>query len=118
MKTIIDLSGITNKDGVLGAFGETFEFGGPNGNVPVTDPAQKTGWGMNWDALTDCMRSLEEGGIWETSKKFEFPLEIDIQNSMEFQTQSPEDFQTLQEILQNLTEEYAVAGKVLKVAYA
>jgi Barstar (barnase inhibitor) len=96
---IIDLTGIKNKEQVLFKLGDFFEFGGPNGNHSVS-LKDKSGWGLNWDALNDSLRVLEIGGIWGTSKKFEFPLKIIFDNSHELQESDPATFKTLNDILE------------------
>jgi|SRR3989338_5471523 len=118
MKIIIDLSGLNTEDKVLHKFGEVFEFGGPGGNIPANGPNQGKGWGFNWDAMNDSFRSLGKGGIWGTSKKFNFPLEIEIINYQEFQESNTKGFQIMQEILKDQAEEYSKEGKILKIIYS
>lgn len=118
MKTVVDLSGLKTSGEVLSRFGEIFEFGGPNGNIKISTTEQRNGWGLNWDAFNDSLRYLEKGGIWGTSKKFEFPLEIELINSGEFQNDDPKSFDILKDIMRNRAEEYAKKDKMLTVKYA
>ncbi|MFO1519502.1 MAG: barstar family protein [bacterium] len=97
-EVIIDLKACENKQTVLLAFGEAFQFGGPNGNFPCKRGIEG-GWGVNWDALADSLTCLEEGGIWGTSPKFEMPLRVIIKNGDAYQRNDPEGFETLMEIL-------------------
>jgi hypothetical protein len=117
MVVTVDLSGLTTEKEILCKFGEVFEFGGPDGNVPVTSPEQGRGWGMNWNALNDSFRSLEEGGIWGTSKQFAFPLEIVVEHCGELQEADPDTFRILKEILYAHVGEYAEQGKILRIRF-
>jgi hypothetical protein len=102
MKVVIDLSGLKTKDEVLRKFGEIFEFGGPDGNFPV-EPEGNAGWGLNWDALTDSLALLPEGGIWGTGKKFPAGTSIEIIHFEEFRKNDPEGYVILQEILSEIS---------------
>lgn len=118
MKVIVDLSRLRTKGEILRKFGEVFEFGGPEGNIPPSMLTEGKGWGINWDAMNDCLRYLEEGGIWGTSKKFSFPLEIEVSNYKEFKDAEPEGFQILKEILDHQTKEHKRDEKVMKVVFS
>lgn len=116
MKITIDLNDATTKNEVLLKFGKTLELGGPNGNHPVSTDST-SGWGLNWSALEDSLRYLEDGGIWGTSKKYDFPLELEIINYESYKTLDAEGFETLQEILKDTVTNYSQEGKDLKVSY-
>ena len=118
MRIIINLSGLKTKEEILHKFGEVFEFGGPDGNIPVKSPDQGNGWGFNWDAMNDSFRSLEEGGIWGTSKKFTFPLKIEISNYNKFKENDSESFRILKEILDDQIKGYKQEGKVVEVVFS
>ncbi len=117
MKVVVDLLGLKTERDVLLKFGEVFEFGGPDGNIPARGNVHGIGWGCNWDAMNDSLYSLEEGGIWATSKKFSFPLEIEVTNFKEFEENDPRRFQTLKEILDTHINEYQKEGKVMSVTF-
>ncbi len=120
MEIFIDLKGLTTKQEVLRKLGEVFEFGGPGpeANVPVVGPLDGKGWGMNWDALNDSLRHLEKGGIWDTSKKFVFPLYIKIYNYEEYQKADPEGFKILTDIFETAKNEYAKQKKFFSILFA
>ena len=118
MQVQIDLKHIVTKQDLLREFGTELELGGPNGNVPVIGPMDGKGWGMNWDALKDSLTCLETGGIWGTSKKFDFPLKLVLINYKQFAQNSPTDFQILSEILETVAGIYSRAGKVFKYELA
>ena len=114
---IIDLLGIENKEQVLFKLGEVFEFGVPQENVPISSTTIGKGWGLNWDALIDSLRYLATGGIWGTSKKFEFPLKVVIENSRELQENEKESFETLKEILEDAVKDYKSKKEELSVEF-
>ncbi len=111
----IDLKEIRNKDALLRNLGEVFEFGGPEGNHPVTE--EGTGWGMGWDGLEDALGALDTGGIWGTAKKFGFPLEITFLNTQDLKESEPESFTLFQQILDDCIAEYAEEEKILTVRF-
>jgi hypothetical protein len=116
MQVTIDLKGLKTKEEVLHTFGEVFQLGGgPEGNIPVAANTTGKGWGMNWDALADSMSYLDTGGMWGTSRKFEFPLTITVVNVQDFQENDSRGFSTLEEILDATKEQYAKKNKILKV---
>ena len=106
MEIIVDLEGLKTKQEVLLKFGEVFEFGGPDGNVPVEAINAGKGWGINWDAMNDSLSHLEAGGIWGTSKKFMFPLYMKVVNYQDFAKNDPEGFTILEDILKISAERY------------
>lgn len=118
MKIVVDLSGLRTKEEILHKFGEIFEFGGPGGNIPPSSLTPEKGWGFNWDAMNDCFRYLDVGGILGTSKEFSFPLEIEISNYQEFKEANPEGFRVLKEILEDLPKAYEQDEKVIKVIFS
>lgn len=117
MQVEVDLSDLNTTREVLYKFGEVFEFGGPNGNVPVVSPTQGNGWGLNWDALNDSLFYIESGGIWGTSKKVVLPIEIKIMNCKLFERNDSDGFRILQEILDTHVERNRKDGKIMKVSY-
>ncbi len=108
---IIDLLGTRDEKEVLFKFGESLDLGGPNGNYSPDVSKPNSGWGMNWNALNDSLSCLDSGGIWGTSKKFEFPLKLVIKNSLDFQKYNSESFKILQEILSDKTDQYKLRNK-------
>ena len=101
----ISLSGANSKSEVLEVIGESLDFGGQEENLP-SDANADIGWGVNWDALVDCLRMLSSGGIWGTSRRFEFPLIIQFIDYQDFMESSPDDFQTLVSILESTRDHY------------
>jgi hypothetical protein len=112
VEVTIDLSGCEDRETVLFKFGEILVLGGPDGNIPARAGVQGKGWGMNWDALNDSLRSLEYGGIWGTSPKFRFPLKLIVKNHESFRRNQPEQFQILSEVLAQQREEHSREGRV------
>ncbi len=112
MQVIVDLKGLTTDEEILHKFGEVFELGGPSVDQNLI---QNSGWGQNWDALNDSLSYLDTGGIWGTSKKFTFPLVIDIQNSEKFQKNNPKGFSILKDILNEKVEQYKSHNQLLEV---
>lgn len=102
---VISLAGC-DKESCLSRFGEALEFGGgPNREVQEDEEEEEEeeGWGMNWDAMFDCLKSLEEGGIWGTSRSFRFPLHLQVQQP---DALSEKEYQILLEILTDTKEFY------------
>lgn len=104
---ILDLAGLTTKEQVFGKFEEIFEF-----HVMGLEGGKT--WGMNWDALADCMRHLEDGS---TSKKFNFPLKIEIHNWTDFKNSEDENFSKLAEILETVKNECRNQAKELEIMF-
>jgi hypothetical protein len=95
MEIHIDLFGCKDKEDVFTRFGEILQFGGPKGNVKIGTNDMISGWGMNWAAFYDCLKSLEEGGIYGSAKKIKFPLKLVVHNFEDFKLNSPKDFEIL-----------------------
>lgn len=102
----IDLGGMTQKAQILSAIGAALSLGGPGGNHPVR-AGEEQGWGMNWDALFDCMLNLHSGGIWGTSPVFAFPLTLTFTGAGALARHNPQAFAILQDILEQTRETYA-----------
>lgn len=96
----VSLSGCSAKQDIFVRFGEIFEFGGPNANHLVR---KNTGWGMSWDALQDSLREVGNGGIWGTSKRFQFPLHVQIEHCRRMDSTA---LDTLKDVLQQAQEEH------------
>lgn len=111
----IDIQGKRSKAEVLAAMGEALQLGGPGGNRPVR-PGEESGWGMNWDALFDCLLNLHSGGIWGTSPVIEFPLELVISGAGAFARDNPDAFAILNDVLEQTRETYARSGRVFEFA--
>jgi len=102
----IDLDGLTHKAQILSAMGAALCLGGPDGNHPVR-PGEDQGWGMNWDALFDCLLNLHSGGIWGTSPVFAFPLTLTFTGAGALARHNPQAFCILQDILEQTRDSYA-----------
>jgi hypothetical protein len=102
----IDLDGLTHKAQILSAMGAALCLGGPDGNHPVR-PGEDQGWGMNWDALFDCLLNLHSGGIWGTSPVFAFPLTLTFTGAGALARHNPQAFCILQDILKQTRDSYA-----------
>lgn len=61
MVIIVDLEGLKTKEDILKKFGEVFGF--------KVDGMRAPEWGMNWDALLDCLRKLDN----TSQKTFTYP---------------------------------------------
>jgi len=114
----IDLKHVKSKMDLLKEFGDKLELGGPNGNVPVTGSMRGRGWGLNWDALNDSLCCLDSGGIWGTSKRFEFPLKLVIMNHQVYLRHDPEGFRTLVEILEDVKGSYSASEMLFEYELA
>ena len=108
MTTRIDipLAGLSTARQVLARIGEALQLGGPDGNHTVR-PGEESGWGMNWDALFDCMLNLRTGGIWGTSPVPAFPLQLWFTGTAGFRQEAPHAFAILQDILEQSRATYA-----------
>ncbi len=109
----ISIKGQHTKADVLAAMGEALQLGGPGGNHPVR-PGEESGWGMNWDALFDCLLNLHSGGIWGTSPVIAFPLELVITGADAFARDNPDTFAVLTDVLEQTRETYARTGRVFE----
>jgi RNAse (barnase) inhibitor barstar len=107
---IIDFKDKISKTDILKELGEKLDFAGQS-EVPNKNLLNEQTWGMNWDALNDCLRNLEDGGIWGNSHKWGFPLVLKMKNIAQFKTQHPQEFQTLLEILDDTKQFYAENDK-------
>jgi hypothetical protein len=117
MEIIIDLNDCDDKQSVLLRIGEILMLGGPNGNIPIEPGTAEKGWGINWDALYDSLRELENGGIWGTSPKLQFPITLIFQKSTQFKSNNPKDYQVLIEILDDVKSYYSQAEKVFEYKF-
>lgn len=104
---VIDLHGVRSTAQLMDVLGEALELGGPGGNVKVARPSDGKGWGKNWDALLDSLTYLDTGGIWGTSRKLRFPLQVELKNVSEYRTFDQKGFATLMEVLESTRERYA-----------
>lgn len=104
MKIIIDLENCENERKVLLKIEKVLYFGGP-------DDIVSNGWGLNWDALKDCLCYLDTGGIWGNSPKFKFPLKLIFVNYKAFKKTEPDKFKILKEILKDTKKLYLQYGK-------
>src|SRR3989338_6594577 len=92
MEITINISGLKNNTDVMQRFNEVIEFGEHENGKPV-------GVG-NWDAFSDCLRWLDEGGIYGTGRKVTFPCTLIIKRYSDFERTDPEGFAVLKEILE------------------
>ena len=113
----ISLRGRSTKAQVLHALGEALQLGGPGGNHPVPAGGQ-SGWGLNWDALFDCLLNLHAGGIWGTSPALRFPLRLVVTDTRELAQHSPEAFAILIDVLKQTRKTYAQTGRVFTSSFA
>lgn len=91
----ISLQGKRSRADILAAMGEALQLGDPGGNHPVLS-REESGWGMNWDALFDCLLNLHSGGIWGTSPIIKFPFELIICGAGAFARENPDSFCSLE----------------------
>ncbi len=82
-----------------------------------TSKEMQGGWGVNWDAFNDCLANIENGGIWGTAKKIQFPLRLVIHHSKQFEENHPGEFAILTEILNSHIVAYASQGNSLTLEY-
>jgi hypothetical protein len=108
MDLLIDISGLKDSTAVMQRFNETLQFGTHPNGAPV-------GVG-NWDAFDDCLRCLEEGGIYGTGKPVLFPCVLIIQGYEAFKKHDPEGFVILKEILESKPDEYKQDNQELRVS--
>lgn len=113
---LIDLGPVRSTDQLMEVLGIALELGGPNGNVEVQRPTDGQGWGKNWNALLDSLMYLDTGGIWGTSRRLHFPLQLEFQNSSLYRNTDPQGYAALSEVLESARKQYAVSG--LKFGYA
>jgi hypothetical protein len=105
----INLDGSSTKSQVLAVIGECLQLGAPAGHG--RSPAGNSlGWGMNWDALFDCLLNLHCGGIWGTSPVFGFPLKLEFVGADAFAREEADSFAVLQDILEQARDTYARIG--------
>jgi hypothetical protein len=117
MEIHVDLFGCKDEEDVLLRFGEILQLGGYKGNVKAKADVMGEGWGINWDAFNDSLRSLEDGSIWGTSEKIHFPLKLVIHNYADFSKSDSDGFRILKEILSSQQEEYNKDGKRLEIIF-
>ena len=117
MEIVIDLKNCVDKQSVLLKIGEILMLGGPNGNIPVDLGNAEKGWGINWDALFDSLRELENGGIWGTSPKLQFPITLIFQNYTQFKSNNPNEHKILVDILEDVKRFYSQSEKVFEYRF-
>ena len=109
MDILIDLTGLKDSTAVMNRFNEILQFGTHPSGTPV-------GVG-NWDAFEDCLRCLDEGGIYGTGKPIVFPCALTIRGCEGFEKHDPESFAVLKEILESKPDEYKRDGQDLRVSF-
>jgi RNAse (barnase) inhibitor barstar len=57
--------------------------------------------------LLDSLTCLDTGGIWGTSRKHRFPLQLELKNLATYRAADPGGFATLMEVLEDARERYA-----------
>ncbi|HZR17499.1 MAG TPA: barstar family protein [Verrucomicrobiae bacterium] len=110
MDILIDLSGLSDSVAVMERFGEILQFGTHENGAPV-------GVG-NWDAFEDCLRCPDEGGIYGTGKRIEFPCPITVRGYEAFRNSDPVGFAILKEILDSKSDEYKHDDQDLRMSFA
>ena len=119
-EVVIDLSGTRGKGDVIRALGGAFEFGGPSAtdNVAASgiDDSHR-GYGQNWDAVIDCFRDLDNGGIWGTSRRFQFPLLVIFKNWAHLESLDGNALSDLKEVLSIASSESAEGQKEFRFEF-
>jgi hypothetical protein len=116
----IDLSTATSEGDLISALGGALQFGGPSplDNVCVSDaPGQSRGHGFNWDAVIDCCRDLDKGGIWGTSKVFRFPLVLEFRNWVHLKRASGQPLVALNGVLSIVEIDLRSEGKEFRYEF-
>ena len=116
----IDFAGASSEEDLIRALGGALQFGGPNprDNIPTTDaPGQNRGFGFNWNAVIDCCRNLESGGIWGTSRLFQFPLLLVLRNWAHLKGVAGEPLGTLKQVLDIVANESRADGRELRYEF-
>ena len=109
-RVIINLENVASGQELFEAVGERLEFDGSPEHAAAMAPGD--GWGRNWNALSDCLADLDVGGVFGTSRKFQFPLTLVITNPEQLQSSEPYAWNTFWEILGDTKAFYAKHGKV------
>ena len=117
MEIVIDLRNCADKQSVLLKIGEILMLGGPNGNTPIKLGIDGKGWGINWDALFDSLSELENGGIWGSSPKLQFPLTLIFQNYSQFKSNNPKEYEVLVDILEDVKSFYSQSKKMFEYRF-
>jgi hypothetical protein len=117
MEIVIDLIDCADKQSVLLKIGEVFMLGGPNGNASIQHGFEGKGWGINWDALFDSLRELENGGIWGNSPKLQFPLTLICRNYEQFKSNCPNEYEVLVETLEDVKRFYSQSKKMFEYRF-
>jgi hypothetical protein len=113
----IDLASAISEEDLIRALGGALQFGGPNpsDNIPTSDaPSENRGFGLNWNAVTDCCRDLHRGGIWGTSRVFQFPLVLVFRNWAHLRSAPGDSLATLNKVLSNVADESRLDGRELR----
>ncbi len=108
-QVVIDLIGLENKEKVLIKLGEIFKFN--------EEDIHGRSWGMNFDALDDCLGELPNGGIFGTGNKFEFPLTVVFENYQKFKEKDPDSFKIIKEIFEENSREYWKDGREFSIQF-
>ena len=87
MKITIDFNNVANKNDILQILGEALGYN------------DEDVWGKNWDAFNDILGYLGRGGIYGSNKIISDPITLLFENFQEFKHHMPEDFTTLENIL-------------------
>jgi hypothetical protein len=112
----VDLIGATSEEALIAALGRALQFGGPmpEDNICATDaPDDNRGYGFNWNAVIDCFRYVGEGGIWGTSRAFNFPLSLLFINSTHLSREQGSPLQTMMEVLKIVADEASADGRLI-----
>jgi len=114
----IDLVDVTTKDDLLTRIGDVLELGGTGDIGQRPSPTSGSGWGRNWDALSDSLRYLDSGGIWGTGRPLTFPLSLRFENSKALRAGDPESVRLLVEILEGAASKYEQHGMSLTFEFS
>ena len=103
MNTItVDLRNCRTETDILYEFDLVFQFCGP----PERNNVDNACWGYNWNAFSDVLSCLDNGGICNRSPIMEFPLHIEILYDYRLKDESPDLLWALYEILSDVAKLY------------
>ena len=103
MEIKIDLENSDDETFILEKIGDTLKFADY--------------YGVNWDAMDECIHFMDEGAGMKEGIKYEFPLQLIFTNFKKFKLKKTDQFKILKDVLDTAVKHYS-SGMYVRLAFS